>query len=106
MSRPLGTGANLKAQLVGLRYKSVFALFAGNAAGMEPVRHLMTGAMGSFPGCHRGSDRTQPADVDKRRPAASSMRACCSRTNADDRLPVDPLGLVYGGDGIVEGPAV
>ena len=59
----------LKAQLVGLRYKSVFALFAGNAAGIEPVRHLMTGAMGSFPGGHRGSDRTQPADVDKRRPA-------------------------------------
>src|SRR4029453_1518939 len=26
-----------------------------------------------------------------------------SRTNADDRLPVDPLGRVEGGDGIVEG---
>ena len=26
-----------------------------------------------------------------------------SRANADDRLPVDPLGRVEGGDGIVEG---
>ena len=26
-----------------------------------------------------------------------------SRTNADDRLPVDPLGRVESGDGIVEG---
>src|SRR5436305_12559358 len=26
-----------------------------------------------------------------------------SRTNADDRLPPDPLGRVEGGDGIVEG---
>src|SRR5437764_5074826 len=26
-----------------------------------------------------------------------------SRTNADDRLPLDPLGRVEGGDGIVEG---
>ncbi|GAA3797994.1 hypothetical protein GCM10022206_41810 [Streptomyces chiangmaiensis] len=26
-----------------------------------------------------------------------------SRTNADDRLPVDPLGRVKGSDGIVEG---
>ena len=36
----------LQAQLVGLRYKSIFAHFAGNAAGMEPVRYLMTGGMG------------------------------------------------------------
>jgi hypothetical protein len=28
--------------------------------------------------------------------------ACRSRTNADDRLPLDPLGRVEGGDGIVE----
>src|SRR4051795_7367039 len=27
----------------------------------------------------------------------------CSRTNADDRLPADPLGRVEGGNGIVEG---
>src|ERR687888_1047471 len=26
-----------------------------------------------------------------------------SRTNADDRLPADPLGRIEGGDGIVEG---
>jgi hypothetical protein len=26
-----------------------------------------------------------------------------SRTNADDRLPVDPLGRIEGGDGVVEG---
>ena len=26
-----------------------------------------------------------------------------SRTNADDRLPLDPLGRVEGGDGVVEG---
>jgi len=26
-----------------------------------------------------------------------------SRTNADDRLPIDPLGRVEGSDGIVEG---
>jgi hypothetical protein len=31
------------------------------------------------------------------------MGACRSRTNADDRLPLDPLGWVEGGDGIVEG---
>jgi hypothetical protein len=36
------------------------------------------------------------------------MGACRSRTNADDRLPLDPLGIdplgrVEGGDGIVEG---
>src|SRR4029077_15600602 len=30
------------------------------------------------------------------------MGACRSRTNADDRLPVDPLGLVEGGDGVIE----
>src|SRR6266550_7342572 len=31
------------------------------------------------------------------------MGACRSRTNADDRLPVDPLGRIESGDGIVEG---
>src|SRR5689334_12310340 len=31
------------------------------------------------------------------------MGAYRSRTNADDRLPVDPLGRIEGGDGIVEG---
>src|SRR3954469_12687629 len=29
--------------------------------------------------------------------------ACRSRTNADDRLPADPLGRIESGDGIVEG---
>src|SRR5260370_3215803 len=70
---------------------------------MEPVRHLMTGAMGSFPGCPRGSDRTQPADLDSAGRPRASIGACRSRTNADDRLPVDPLGLVEGGDGVIEG---
>src|SRR5207248_5858696 len=31
------------------------------------------------------------------------MGACRSRTNADDRLPDDPLGRIEGGDGVVEG---
>src|SRR5437764_6513074 len=31
------------------------------------------------------------------------MGACRSRTNADDRLPADPLGRIEGRDGIVEG---
>jgi hypothetical protein len=31
------------------------------------------------------------------------MGACRSRTNADDRLPADPLGRIESGDGIVEG---
>src|ERR1700741_3727681 len=33
----------------------------------------------------------------------AGMGACRSRTNADDRLPADPLGRIEGGDGIVEG---
>src|SRR6187399_2976268 len=38
-------------------------------------------------------------------PAGSVHRwpACRSRTNADDRLPLDPLNRVEGGDGIVDG---
>src|SRR6476659_1366178 len=32
----------------------------------------------------------------------TSIGACRSRTNADDRLPVDPLGRIEGGDGVVE----
>src|SRR6266480_2371419 len=31
------------------------------------------------------------------------MGACRSRTNADDRLPADPLGRIEGRDGIVQG---
>src|SRR5215831_16525160 len=31
------------------------------------------------------------------------MGACCSPTNADDRLPADPLGRIESGDGVVEG---
>ena len=30
------------------------------------------------------------------------MAACRPRTDADDRLPADPLGRIEGGDGIVE----
>src|SRR5215468_10251200 len=33
----------------------------------------------------------------------AGMGACRSRTNADDRLPVDPLGRIEGSDGVVEG---
>src|SRR3954463_4102791 len=33
----------------------------------------------------------------------ASMGACRSRTNADDRLPADPLGRIESGDGILEG---
>src|SRR6266516_951896 len=33
----------------------------------------------------------------------AGMGACRSRTNADDRLPVDPLGRIEGGDGVVKG---
>src|SRR5215469_6643723 len=33
----------------------------------------------------------------------ASMGACRSRTNADDRLPADPLGRIEGHDGVVEG---
>src|SRR6266849_3950422 len=50
-----------------------------------------------------GADRTQPADLESAGRPRASMGACRSRTNADDRLPVDPLGRIEGGDGIVEG---
>src|SRR5215467_4991067 len=63
----------------------------------------MPGAMGSFPGCPRRADRTQPANLDSSGWPRASMGACRSRTNADDRLPLDPLGRVEGGGGIVEG---
>src|SRR5437763_9483077 len=36
----------------------------------------------------------------------AEMGACRSRTNADDRLPVDPLGRIEGGDGVVEGRGI
>ncbi len=49
------------------------------------------------------SDRTQPADPDSAGRPRASIGACRSRTNADDRLPADPLGRIEGGDGIVEG---
>src|SRR5215470_6335183 len=63
----------------------------------------MPGAMGSFPDCPRRADRTQPANLDSSGWPRASMGACRSRTNADDRLPLDPLGRVEGGGGIVEG---
>src|SRR6516225_8479716 len=50
-----------------------------------------------------GSDRTQPADQESAGWPRASIGARRSRTNADDRLPVDPLGLVEGGDGVIEG---
>src|SRR5262245_35628754 len=43
------------------------------------------------------------ADLDSAGRPRASMGAYRSRTNADDRLPADPLGRVEGGDGIVEG---
>src|SRR6516165_6203881 len=47
--------------------------------------------------------RAQPADLDSAGRPRASMGACCSRTNADDRLPLASLGPVEGGDGVVEG---
>src|SRR5215468_10521336 len=44
----------------------------------------MPGAMGSFPGCPRRADRTQPADLDSAGRPRASMGACRSRTNADE----------------------
>src|SRR2546422_6814094 len=35
-------------------------------------------------------------------PYTTLFRSCRSRTNADDRLPADPLGRIESGDGIVE----
>src|SRR5258705_3027972 len=63
----------------------------------------MPGAMGSFPGCPRRADRTQPADLDSSRPAAWINGRVSLRTNADDCLPPASLGRFKGGDGIVEG---
>src|SRR5215831_16749257 len=39
-----------------------------------------------------GADRTQPADLDSSRPAAWINGRVSLRMNADDRLPLDPLG--------------
>jgi Transposase DDE domain len=50
-----------------------------------------------------GADRTRPADLDSAGRPRASMGACRSRTNADDRLPADPLGRIEGRNGIVEG---
>src|SRR5262244_553414 len=50
-----------------------------------------------------GMERTRPGDLDSAGRPRASIGACRSRTNADDRLPVDPLGLVEGGDGVIEG---
>jgi hypothetical protein len=36
-----------------VRHSLAVALALNNAQGEEPVRHLMPGAMGSFPGCPR-----------------------------------------------------
>src|SRR6516165_7494819 len=40
------------------------AVRAVNLAAMEPIRHLMPGAIGSFPGYLGGSDKTRSADLD------------------------------------------
>src|SRR6516165_10434359 len=52
---------------------------------------------------HARGRRTYPADLDSAGRPRASMGACCSRTNADDRLPLASLGPVEGGDGVVEG---
>jgi hypothetical protein len=70
---------------------------------MEPVRHFMPGSWVVSPVAPGGSDRTQPADLDSADRLHALMGACRSRTNADDRLPADPLGRIESGDGIVEG---
>src|SRR5262249_35042924 len=48
------------------------------------------------------SDGTRPVDLDSVSRLHGSIGACRSRTYANDRLPVDPLGRVEGGDGVVE----
>src|SRR5678815_1409098 len=52
------------------------------------------------PAINRGDAVVAPNSAGRLR---ASMGACRSRTNADDRLPLAPLGRVEGGDGIVEG---
>src|SRR6516165_6017200 len=47
--------------------------------------------------------RRRRADRDSTGRPRLSIGACRSRTNADYSLPVDPLGLVEGGDGVIEG---
>jgi hypothetical protein len=49
------------------------------------------------------SDRTKPADLDSAGWPRASIGACRSRTNADDRLPLESLGRVQRGDSIVQG---
>src|SRR5436190_409069 len=50
-----------------------------------------------------GADKTYPADLNSAGRRRASMCACRSRTNADDRLPLDSRGRVECGDGVVEG---
>src|SRR5499427_2551134 len=79
-------------------------LFVGNGAGNgKPVRHLCQRPWVVSQVTLGGVDRMQPADLDSADRPRASMGACCSRTNADDRLPADPLGRIESGDGVVEG---
>src|SRR5262250_62280 len=79
-------------------------LFVGNGAGNgKPVRHLCQRPRVVSQVTLGGVDRMQPADLDSAGRPRASMGACCSRTNADDRLPADPLGRIESGDGVVEG---
>src|SRR5216684_213130 len=73
-------------------FSSVICLFAGYVPAIKSPFVALGGA-----------DRTQPADLESAGRPRASMGACRSRTNADDRLPVDPLGRIEGGDGVVEG---
>src|SRR5207253_9797971 len=77
--------------------------FAGNGAGNgKSIRHLCQRPWVVSQVALGGVDRTQPADLDSAGRPRASMGACRSRTNADDRLPADPLGRIESGDGIVE----
>src|SRR6516162_6774337 len=84
-------------------FSSVICLFGGNVAALEsPFDISCQGPWVVSQVAPGASDRTQPADLDSAGRPRASMGACRSRTNADDRLPVDPLGPVEGGDGFIE----
>src|SRR4051812_48562810 len=53
-----------------------------------------------------GGSRDGSTSSRRRPPKPRAIESCVNdslRTNADDRLPADPLGRIEGGDGIVEG---
>src|SRR5215470_2025123 len=85
-------------------FSSVVCLFGGNVAAIEsPFDISCQGPWVVSQVALGGADKTQPADLDSAGRPRAPMGACRSRTNADDRLPADPLGRIESGDGIVEG---